>query len=104
MFNYTQVYAEALKIPIKEMDRKEFLNLYTRRATLYYVKGAEFNEKEVFGEQFCSEKLTMVEVSALPKNAPVELELFATKTGDLNEYLTLSGLDHTKIGSSHDWS
>lgn len=49
MFNYTQVYAEALKIPIKEMDRKEFLNKYTRRATLYYVQNIEFNEEEVFG-------------------------------------------------------
>ena len=86
------------------MDRKEFLNKYTRRATLYYVKSAEFDEKEVFGEQFCSEKLTTVEVSGLPKNAPVELELFASKTENLSEYLTLSGLDHTKIGSIHDWS
>jgi hypothetical protein len=56
------------------------LNTYARKAILYYVKPAQFNEVEVFGEEFCKEKLSIVEVAALPKNAPVELEIFASKT------------------------
>ena len=64
----------------------------TAKAVLYYTQGAEFDLLESFEESFVS-KLTLVEVAALPKNAPVGLEILAYT--DQTQYKIVHGADYT---------